>query len=76
VSASAAHHSKAHRPVPVLLKVAEVASIIKTSKKAIYALIERGALPGVIRLGRRILICEECLVDWLRQKFTPSLGSK
>ena len=39
----------------------DVAAVLRTSKKAIYAKIERGQLPGVVRIGRRVLIrpCRE-----------------
>lgn len=58
---------------PVLLTADEAASLLRTSRKAIYALIERGQLPGVTRLGRRVLIRSEVLLDWLGHKSTPSL---
>lgn len=40
---------------PELLTVAEVAEMMRTSKNAIYIAAERGRLPGVVRLGRRLL---------------------
>jgi excisionase family DNA binding protein len=52
--------------------VPEVAQLLRTSKKAVYALIERGQLPGVTPLGRRRLIRRAELLDWLRQKSAPS----
>ena len=58
---------------PSLLTPAEVGTLLRTSRKAIYAMIERGQLPGVVRIGRRVLIREADLLDWLRQKSTPSL---
>jgi excisionase family DNA binding protein len=59
--------------VPALLTTDEVATILRTSRKAIYAMIARQQLPGIVRLGRRVLVSEDVLLDWLRQKFTPSL---
>ena len=58
--------------VPTLLTPAQVATLLCTSRKAIYAMIERRQLPGVLRIGRRVLICEATLLDWLRQKSTAS----
>ena len=58
---------------PVLLTPAEVAGLLRTSRKAIYTMIERAQLPGVVRIGRRVLVREDTLLDWLRQKSTPSL---
>ena len=57
---------------PVLLTVAETAALFRTSRKAVYAMVERGQLPGVIRIGRRLLFRRDALVDWLDQKDGPS----
>jgi excisionase family DNA binding protein len=59
--------------VPALLTPDEVAASLRTSRKAIYAMIERGRLPGIVRIGRRVLVRQDALLDWLRQKSTPSL---
>ena len=61
---------------PVLLTPTEVAELLRTSRKAIYAMIERVQLPGIVRIGRRVLVREDALVDWLRQKSTPSPESR
>ncbi len=61
---------------PVLLTPTEVAERLRTSRKAIYAMVERAQLPGVVRIGRRMLVREDTLLDWLRQKSTPSLESR
>ena len=58
---------------PVLLTPVEVADLLRTTKKAIYSMVERGQLPGIVRIGRRVLVREDALLDWLRQKSTPSL---
>jgi excisionase family DNA binding protein len=50
----------------------EVAALLRTTRKAVYAMIERAQLPGVIRIGRRVLLREADLLDWLRQKSTLS----
>jgi len=56
-----------------LLTVGEAAAVLRTSRKAIYAMLERRQLPGLVRIGRRVLIREDNLVEWLRQKSAPSL---
>jgi excisionase family DNA binding protein len=66
---TAQHISRA----PVLLTPAEVAAALRTSRKAIYAMIARHQLPGIVRLGRRVLVRQDALLDWLSQKSTPSL---
>jgi excisionase family DNA binding protein len=40
----------------VLLTVAETAALLRTTPKAVYAMIERGQLAGVVRVGRRVLV--------------------
>ena len=60
-----------HRPV--LLTPVEVAELLRTTRKAVYSMVERAQLPGVVRIGRRVLVREDSLLDWLRQKSTPSL---
>jgi excisionase family DNA binding protein len=55
-----------------LLTPNEVADLLRTSRKAIYAMVERFQLPGVIRVGRRLLFREDVLLHWLGQKSTPS----
>jgi excisionase family DNA binding protein len=58
---------------PALLLASEVAALLRTSRKSVYSMIERGQLP-VVRIGRRVLIREDDLLEWLRQKSsTPSL---
>jgi excisionase family DNA binding protein len=58
--------------LPILLTPVEVAALLRTSRSAIYAMVERGQLPGVVRIGRRVLLREADLVEWLRQKSAPS----
>ena len=57
---------------PVLLTPTEVAELLRTTPKAIYAMAERGQLPGVTRIGRRILVRRDDLLDWLDQKRVSS----
>lgn len=39
-----------------LLTADEVAVFLRTTKPAVYAMIERGQIPGVVRIGRRVLV--------------------
>ena len=41
--------------LPVLLTADETADLLRTTRKAVYAMAERGQLPGVTRIGRRCL---------------------
>ena len=62
----------AHFGQPVLLTSDEVAGLLRTTRSAIYAMTERGQLPGVTRIGRRVLYRRDDLIGWLDQKRTPS----
>jgi excisionase family DNA binding protein len=59
--------------VPLLLTVAETGDLLRISRKAVYAMTERGELPGVTRIGRRLRFRSDALLDWLDQKRTASL---
>ena len=58
--------------LPPLMLPSEVADLLRTSRKAVYSMIERGQLPGVTRIGRRVLLRRDDLLEFLRQKSTPS----
>lgn len=61
------------RDLPIYLTPEETAALLRTTKKAIYVMIERGQLPGVSRRGRRLLVRSQTLVDWLDQQCASSL---
>lgn len=65
-------HESRRAALPVLLTVDEAADLLRTTRRAIYAMIERGQLPGVIRVRRRVLLRADDLLDWLDQKCAPS----
>ena len=57
---------------PLFLNVDEAAELLRTTRRAIYAMVERRQLPGVVRLRRRVLFRSDVLPDWLDQKCAPS----
>jgi len=61
------------RSLPMLLTVRETAELLRTSDKAIYAMVERAHLPGVTRVGRRVLVRSAELLRWLDQNRALSL---
>jgi excisionase family DNA binding protein len=61
------------RSMPMLLTVDDAADLLRTTKRAVYAMIERRQLPGITRIGRRVLLRADDLLHWLDQKRAPSL---
>ena len=58
--------------LPVLLTIDEAADLLRTTRRAIYAMVERCQLPGVIRIRRRVLLRADDLLHRLDQKRAPS----
>ena len=58
--------------LPTLLTADEVAALLRTTRTAIYAMTARGQLPGVTRVGTRLLFRHADLVKWLDQNRAPS----
>ncbi len=58
--------------LPILLTADEAADLLRTTRRAIYAMVERAQLPGVIRVRRRVLLRSADLLHWLEQKCAPS----
>jgi excisionase family DNA binding protein len=58
--------------LPMFLTVDEVATLLRTTRKAIYGLVERRQLPGVTRLGRRVLVSRDTLLHFLDRNRAPS----
>jgi excisionase family DNA binding protein len=58
--------------LPPLLTVDDAAALLRTTRKAVYVMIERGLLPGVTRLGRRVLVRSDRLLEWLDQNCASS----
>ena len=61
-----------HDGLPRFLTAHEVATTLRTTRKAVYVMAERGLLPGVTRIGRRVLFRASDLLEWLNQKRAPS----
>ena len=58
--------------LPMLLTIDEAADLLRTSRRAMYAMIARRQLPGVVRIRRRVLVRSADLLHWLHQKRAPS----
>lgn len=51
--------------LPLLLTSDEVAALLRTTRTALWASVARGQIPGVRRVGRRMLFNRDELVAWL-----------
>ena len=57
--------------LPMLLTVDDAAGLLRTTRRAVYAMVERRQLPGVVRLRRRVLVRSDDLLAWLDQQRPP-----
>ncbi len=64
--------NRLREPLPLLLTVDEAAALLRTTRRAMYAMIARHQLPGVVRIRRRVLVRSADLLHWLDQKRAPS----
>ena len=58
--------------LPVRLTADEAATLLRTTRRAIYIMVDRRQIPGVTRIGRRVLFRSDDLLDWLDQQRAPS----
>ena len=51
-----------------ILTADEVAALLRCSRRALYQRLQRdpASIPGVVRLGRRLLFRTEAIESWLR----------
>jgi len=57
--------------MPTLMTVDDTAALLRTTRTAVYAMVARGQLPGVTRIGRRVLFRSEDLLDFLDRSRVP-----
>jgi excisionase family DNA binding protein len=62
--------------LPLYLTAADAATLLRTTTTAVYAMVARAQLPGVTRIGRRVLVRTDVLLDWLDQNRAPSPRSR
>ena len=51
--------------LPLFLQVEEIADLLRVSRKAVYAMVERDEIPGVMKIGRRLRFRRDVLEAWL-----------
>ncbi len=52
---------------PLILKMDEVAEILRVSRPTAYELARQNDFP-VVKIGRRVVVSKEPLADWVREK--------
>ncbi len=57
-----------HQGIEPILTVRDLAKLLKTSEKAIYAMYQRGHIEGAFRLGRRLLFKRDIILNWIENK--------
>ncbi len=62
--------------IPFFLTADDTAELLRTSRKAVYSMAHRGELPGVIRIGRRLLIRRDDLLRFIDESRAPSSKEK
>ena len=58
--------------LPHLLTADEVAKFLRVSRKAVYCMVDRGEIPGVTRIGRRVRFHRDSLFAWLEANRAPA----
>lgn len=53
------------KDLPLLLTADDLAGLLRTTRTAVYALVERGQVQGVVRIGRRMLFRRDEVLTWL-----------
>lgn len=54
--------------LPPLMTAQEVATLLRTTRKVVYEMARLQRLPGVIRLGRKLLFRRDRLLQFLRER--------
>jgi excisionase family DNA binding protein len=54
--------------LPPLLTAQEVAQLLRTDRKVVWEMARLRQLPGVIRLGRKLLFRRDRLLQWLAER--------
>jgi len=54
--------------MPILITADEAAALLRTTRAAVYVMVARRQIPGITRIGRRVLFRSEDLLHWLDQK--------
>lgn len=62
--------------LPFALTVDEAAALLRVNRKTLYAAIDQGNVPGILRLGRTIRIARDALLEWASASGRPDGDSQ
>lgn len=60
---------------PELMTADDVAAWLRTTRRAIYLMLQRGQLPSPLHVGRRVLWERDVLGTWISEKRVSSQGA-
>jgi excisionase family DNA binding protein len=49
----------------ILMTVAEIADLLRTTPKSVYNMHHRGELPGAVKIGSRLRFRQEAVLEWV-----------
>ena len=59
--------------LPEICSVADILAVFPVSRATLYRMAEQGQLPS-FRVGRRVLISREHLIDWMDRELAGYIG--
>lgn len=59
--------------LPMLLTADDIADLLRVSRKAVYNMVDRGEIPHVLRIGKRLRFHRDDVLLWLDESRAPSL---
>ena len=59
--------AKMNGDLPLMLTPGETAELLRKSRKAIYTMVDRGQLPGAIKISRNLLFRRDDVIRWLNE---------
>ena len=54
--------------LPYLLTADDVAALLRITRKAVYCMVNRGEIPGVKKVGRRVRFLRDVVLAWIAEE--------
>lgn len=51
--------------LPAILKAEEVANLLRINRKTLYEAVQRGEVPGTLRIGRCLRFQRDAVLEWM-----------